>query len=554
MKAVFSNRPLRILIPIAACLCLSAATSADAKDEERDPRVAAKQIAVGGPLSQQEQILIRRPDRNRPDHPVTFPVFGRPLVFGGRLTAFTRYDRDKLLDFDFDDLDDSDDDGDGDITEPQDAANGQTPKDDELRVEIGLELDAFYPFTDNIAAYVEMGAAYRNLAWAKNAHTKDDWIWARGETWLYFGQILDSPLAVQAGRQRFYDNREWWWDQNLDAARLRLDLPRFHAQVAVAQELLPVQLDDSSIDPEDKNILQILANVQWEWAKKNRIGIYALHRNDHSSGQFVRDPANPCVPEDEIPIFLPPEAREFFRTGCSSYEDESDEDLTWFGVSASGRWKLGDAGRFYYWLEAAGVTGKETFTDYGGETGSRFVTSRARHKVNGYGVDVGVIWETRLPGKPFFTLGFAHGSGRSGDTEERDRGFRQTGMQDNKDKSRGVVSFRYYGELFDPELANLNIATAGVGMRFLEKSSVDFLYHHYRQDEATPFARDIFFKRDPDGRHRHIGDEIDLIIGIEDWEPIEFKIVGSIFRAGEAFQPLDGELSYQAALRIRLNY
>ena len=68
------------------------------------------------------------------------------------------------------------------------------------------------------------------------------------------------------------------------------------------------------------------------------------------------------------------------------------------------------------------------------------------------------------------------------------------------------------------------------------------------------FLRDVFFKRDPDGRHRHIGDEIDLIVGIEDWEPVEFKIVGAIFRAGEALQPLDGDLSYQFSLRIRLNY
>ena len=138
--------------------------------------------------------------------------------------------------------------------------------------------------------------------------------------------------------------------------------------------------------------------------------------------------------------------------------------------------------------------------------------------------------------------------------ESSDTGFRQTGLQDNKDSYRGVVSLRYYGELLDPELSNLHIVTAGLGFRFLSKSSIDLVYHLYRQPHAAPFLRDADVKRDPDGVHKAIGQEWDVIIGIEEWRRFEIKFVGAIFRAGKAFDPEAGKLSYLTSLRLRLNF
>ena len=37
-------------------------------------------------------------------------------------------------------------------------------------------------------------------------------------------------------------------------------------------------------------------------------------------------------------------------------------------------------------------------------------------------------------------------------------------MQRNRGKFNGVVSFRYYGEVLDPELTNLRILTLGIGL------------------------------------------------------------------------------------------
>ena len=160
-------------------------------------------------------------------------------------------------------------------------------------------------------------------------------------------------------------------------------------------------------------------------------------------------------------------------------------------VSASGRWKVPGWGRIEYWLDAAAVFGDETFTEYSGMTGSRVVEVVDSHSVSGGGFDLGGTWFLPLFGRTAVTAGYAYGSGDPGMEEFRDTGFRQTGLQDNSDKFLGVASFRYYGELLDPELSNLHVVTAGVGLRFFKKSSIDLVYHWYRQAQAAPFMHDI---------------------------------------------------------------
>ena len=114
--------------------------------------------------------------------------------------------------------------------------------------------------------------------------------------------------------------------------------------------------------------------------------------------------------------------------------------------------------------------------------------------------------------------------------------------------------FRYYGELLDPELSNLRIATASVGFRFLDESSVEFLYHFYKQVDATTFLRDALIKRAPTGRSHSIGQESDVAIGIEEWEHLELELIGAAFRAGAAYGREGGEWSYLTALKLKLNY
>ena len=139
-------------------------------------------------------------------------------------------------------------------------------------------------------------------------------------------------------------------------------------------------------------------------------------------------------------------------------------------------------------------------------------------------------------------------------TKETDTGFRQTGLQDNSDKWLGVDNFRYYGELFDPELSNMHILTASLGFPLFRNSSIEFTYHHYRQAEAAPFLRDVRFKRDPNGLNRALGQEWGVILGIEEWDRWEFELTTSLFRTGQAFSPDEGQLSQRIFFQTRFNF
>lgn len=111
------------------------------------------------------------------------------------------------------------------------------------------------------------------------------------------------------------------------------------------------------------------------------------------------------------------------------------------------------------------------------------------------------------------TLGFAFGSGDSDPDTDVDRNFRQTGLHDNSGKFNGNTKFKYYGEVFDPELSNMMIWTAGAGIRPSKNTSLDVVYHHYSQVDRSDELRDVDIDPDPTGKSRDLGHAVDLIVG-----------------------------------------
>jgi hypothetical protein len=170
-----------------------------------------------------------------------------------------------------------------------------------------------------------------------------------------------------------------------------------------------------------------------------------------------------------------------------------------------------------------------------------------RHRVNQF-----VPWQTQLPWHPTFTLSYALGSG--GNAEGEDRSFRQTGLQENNNKFNGVDRFRYYGELLRPELSNLRLITAAAGLRFWHASSIEFLYHRYRQYQPADFLRGARLKADPEGVDPALGEEWNVVIGLEELQRLEIEIVGGMFRAGKAYGGLAGEVAYNAILKMDFNF
>jgi alginate production protein len=291
---------------------------------------------------------------------------------------------------------------------------------------------------------------------------------------------LAPGTALRLGRQRFRDSREWYYDDELDGARFFFGRGPFALEASL-----------SRFRPFDQDLLNQQSNP--------RINNYFL------TGRYRADA------DHELQGFLLLRDDLTLRQGRPIF----------IGARADGK----IAEMLSYGLDLAYLTGLDDF-------------NRARQgnpDLRAWGVDTRLTVEPNLFLSPSLSLGAAFGSG---DREPRDgtgRAFRQTGLQDNTGRFNGVTTFQYYGEIFDPELSNMAILTAGLGLKPTGRSSIDLVYHHYRQHRATAGLRRSDLRARPTGRDVNLGDELDLVIGGRDIPNTDIEIVFGWFRPGAAF-------------------
>lgn len=176
-------------------------------------------------------------------------------------------------------------------------------------------------------------------------------------------------------------------------------------------------------------------------------------------------------------------------------------------------------------------------------------------RVRGHAVDAGLMWTLGVAGRPTLTLGYARGSGDADRGDDVDARFRQSGLQENKARFRGVTRFRYYGEMLRPEqLSNLEVATVGLGLRPTGDTSVDLIGHRYRQPVASTSLVDSRLDADPNGLDRALGTEVDLVLGWRATRWLDLAARGGVFRAGQAFGEKAGRRASYAEVELKVTF
>ena len=291
---------------------------------------------------------------------------------------------------------------------------------------------------------------------------------------------LPGGLSLQLGRQRFEDERQWLYDEELDAVRLWLHRGALTAELSLSRDGL-VRKDLLSSAPQGDEINNYVLSASYRLLPDLTLEAYAIVRDDQAASR-------------NRPVFLGVRSR-----------GEPIEDLD-------------------YWFELGYVGGRDGST-----------------RISGWGIDLGATYEWQIGPKPALTLGFAFGSGDGNPGDGTDRSFRQTGLQDNESDFGGATDFKYYGEALDPELSNLAIFTAGVGIRPSDKISVDLVYHYYLQHRASTTLRNAGLEAEPSGRSRRLGSGVDLILGLQEiYDCLELKAVVGYFSPGAAFPERNG--------------
>ena len=295
--------------------------------------------------------------------------------------------------------------------------------------------------------------------------------------YIHWRDFTEQHFDLQVGRQRFKDDREWIYDDNLDAFRVYYKPGKFSAELSVSSILIDLE------DDRDKTVNYVLYS-QYEYDKKEMFALFGVVRQDR---------------------------------------DGIDDTYT-FGASWRGR-PLNNRNKI--WIDNAVFIGR----------------NRDKEWKQGYGVDAGFSKSFKLPLRPNFTIASAFGS----------KDFRQTGLEDNNARFKGSTNFKYYGEVFDPELSNLFITTLGIGIKPHKKKSLDLVYHYFYQVEKRDRLVSPDIEPDPTGESRDIGHEIDLILGASITEYVKVAFVGGLFFPGSAFEEDDlsyfGEIELQFAIK-----
>jgi alginate production protein len=228
--------------------------------------------------------------------------------------------------------------------------------------------------------------------------------------------------------------------------------------------------------------------------------------------------------------------------------------LTWFGLRALGDTSLSDYGDIRYWVDLGWVRGHEDKIALDESSDGRLeVDSVTRRKVRASAYDLGVSWTMPFRLKPTLTFGYARGSGDADSDDDIDRNYRQTGIHNNKWRFNGVNRFRMYGELLRPELSNLGITTVALGFPLLKNSSVEAIYHRYRQVNAADSLRDVRINRDPNGESADVGQEFDLVFGFRESRHWEYVLIGSTFIGGRAFDS-PNKRAYSLLFELTYNF
>ncbi len=487
-----------------AALLLAAAQPAHAQEESTD-RGGDSVLQVDDVRSLARQLGVSLDD-NRPEDQFETTMFGRPLIVGGELEAAGQW-RDNL-----------------DLT-GEDGVGKLTPE---------AQLEFLYLFSDRLIAFAEVKAFVDSEVWTETGDGESDAGLDLREAWVLAPRLFGSDFSLQVGRQQYQDRREWWWNENLDSVRLHYVQGRFTAFLGVAEaQLRTSTLED--ISPEDEDVTRYLGNAAFTWTRHDRLEAFLLSQQDHSGAPAI----NAVLDEDS--------------------QDEADSDLTWVGLRARTRQSIGDAGKVFLSGDLAMVDGDETVTEFADfAPGQIQAVDRFSQDVSGWAADVSVSWEVPIDLEPVASIAFAYGSGDDTPSNGSDDSFRQTGLQGDNGKFRGISRFRYYGETLRPELSNLRVLTLSLGSPAPAPGEgeawIEAVFHNYAQAEASTDFRSERLDVGPNGVDEHLGDALDVIYSFESGRRWEFEATLGSFRYGDAFGANRGEWAYSASFKLDYNF
>ncbi len=373
----------------------------------------------------------------------------------------------------------------------------------------------------------------------------DDFLELR-QLWVEERELFGNlPWGVRVGRQRFSEPYAFWWNRDFDAARLMYDTTIFNAFLAVGENLMSYRTTGDDFLEQNEDVMRVMAETSWQYTYNHFFETRFMWQNDHSGME---------APGTVV---------------SSTDRDTEDGDLFWGGVRARGQVKpfFKAADDIQYRVDLVGVAGtSDVQTTVAGPGSDRTVTGHEESDVLGWAFDAGVNIPLPVYGNPLLMLGYAYGSGDDDPADGDDHAFRQTGLDSNSTRfglASGTVY--HYGFALRPDLSNLHILTAGIGVPLLKASDISGIYHYYHLAEDATELSSSGISADLNGEDKSLGQAVDVILNVNVArelsmpagiiDGVNFKTMVGVFKAGPAFGPEgDGEVATRGVAELQFKF
>jgi len=352
------------------------------------------------------------------------------------------------------------------------------------------------------SARFEAQIAFASVRFSEDELNNDDEPYTFDLERLYLQVRPNAALRLRAGRQTIDDPLQAVVDEELDGLRVTYEAGIAEFEISLTRE---DWFEASTFSRED-NITNTMALIEFKPSKDTLWMPYVLHRS-----------AEPLSDDESV--------------NTNWLNNDQPVEALWAGLQGIVE---PDNSAFRYWFHGSVLDGEASDDTQTTELG-------------GYSVNVGLNWTTSLAMQPTFTIAAAQGSG--GDPSER---FRQSRLQSNNFALNGKNTFRYLGEVMDPELTNLRVLTFGMGVKVTKQWRADLALHSYQQVVLEDNLRGSDIEFSPTGLNDDLGQAVDVVLSYQPDGQLQIQGTAGLFIPGEAFDDvhdpaslLQLELSYQ---------
>ena len=389
-----------------------------------------------------------------------------------------------------------------------------------------LESSLCHDFENALSAFTNVKLTATQEKFEGDVSSKTDEFAELDQLWLQWSPAQEQAFALRMGRQSIVDSRGWWWDDELNAITLLGSSGKVDYFAGLASSAEALRTHSPPDDPELDGINWFLSSMHYRPNNDSQVDLYLAARQDQSSapapGQVV----------------------------SAENVDEQDDDLRWVGLDLQ-QWfhlRSGDTLR----LQALGAVMGGTLNrlvliedededevegEDGGDgtgsaddeeeevgTGSIFpnetttVSHQESTEVDAWALATWLHWTPAMFENHTLSVGYSIGSGTESGKKVGSGTFLQTGLQSNE------LDNQYYGDILDPGLSNLRIATVQLSGLLLPRIHYALTHHRYSRDSLADLTLDTNLEFELSPAERDLGHESSLNLKLKTENDLEARI------------------------------